>query len=215
MKNLVLQIIAFFISQLAFCQVPDSSAIKKDSTVYTTPVVAPVSTATTVSAEKNKTDGNKRSFKEKFGLGLGSSFWITPNQTYVELAPSIAYFFPKVLTTGVGYRYIYRHDRVLNNDLNAYGPNVFVRANVTKRIYLWTEYEILKTQYFNESYVGDESKSYDSGLQSWFGGIGYMRSLGKRGRGGLSVQVLYNFLHERNVHSPYYSPVIYRVGYFF
>lgn len=54
-----------------------------------------------------------------------------------------------------------------------------------------------------------------TGVQSFFGGLGYVRTLGKKGRGGISFQLLYNFLYDREVNSPYWSPVTYRVGYFF
>jgi hypothetical protein len=52
-------------------------------------------------------------------------------------------------------------------------------------------------------------------IQSLFAGLGYMRSFGKRSRGGISFQLLYNFLYEREDNSPYIAPITYRVGYFF
>jgi hypothetical protein len=155
-----------------------------------------------------------RPFKERIDFGLGSSFWITPSQTYVELAPVLAYRFPKALITGMGYRYIYRHERVIGQDLNAYGPDFFARLNLTKRIYFWTEYEILHTEYLLQV-AGERYDTRSESSDSYFAGLGYIRSLGKKGRGGISIQVLYNFLYERDEYSPYYSPVTYRLGYFF
>ena len=148
-------------------------------------------------------------------FGFGSSFWINTRVLYAEVAPSLAYRFPKRLVTGVGYRYIYQHERLLNNDLHAYGPNVFARLDLLRRVYLWTEYEHLNSQYFDRQYGSDNYTRQDQGIDSWFAGLGYVRTVGKRGRGGISFQVLYNFLYDRYDNNPYYSPVTYRVGYFF
>ena len=152
--------------------------------------------------------------KEKIAFGFGSSFWITPNETYVEVAPVIAYRFPKRLITGVGYRYIYRRQRVFGEDLNSWGPNVFARLGLLKRVYLWTEFEYLNTQYLNEV-VPQEYNRQSTHSDSWFAGLGYVRSVGRKGRGGISVQVLYNMLYNNDDYSPYYSQVTYRVGYYF
>ncbi len=204
MKKPLLIILAMLNIQLAVAQVAtDSLKTTADTTVKAT-VVAP-----------EKTRKDTRPFSERVSLGFGSSFWITPNQTYIEVAPILAYRFPKTLITGLGYRYIYRHERVINNDLHSYGPNVFARVNLTRRIYLWTEYEYLNTQYYDNSYVSNEVSRKTDNIDSWFAGLGYVRSLGRKGRGGVSVQVLYNFLYDKNDNNPYYSAFTYRVGYFF
>jgi hypothetical protein len=157
---------------------------------------------------------DSRPFKEKIALGFGSSFWITPHETYIELAPVVAYRFPKRLITGVGYRYIYRHERVIGEDLNSWGPNLFARLALLKRVYFWTEYEYLNTQYLKEV-IPDEYNRQKTHSDAWFAGLGYVRSVGRKGRGGISIQVLYNMLYNRDDYSPYYSPVTYRVGYYF
>jgi hypothetical protein len=157
---------------------------------------------------------DNRPLKEKLAFGFGSSFWITPHETYLELSPVVAYRFPKRLITGIGYRYIYRHERVMGQDLNAWGPDIFARLNLLKRVYFWTEYELLHNQYFTDV-AGQEINRESTNTDSWFAGLGYIRRIGKRGRGGLSVQLLYNMLYNRDDYSPYYSPVTYRVGYYF
>jgi hypothetical protein len=197
-----------FTSQ-AFSQTPDSLQSGKDS-LQTTPAQAP---STTTAAPRQNIP--KRTFREKFDVGIGTGFWINTRETFVEVAPIVAYRFPKALITGIGYRYIYRHDRIFDRDLNAYGPNVFARLNVTKRLYLWTEYETLKTEYLTENPGGETAYKSDDEQDSWFAGFGYMRSFGRKGRGGISFQALYNVLYENDDTSPYYFPVTYRVGYFF
>lgn len=199
MKLLLALVCASFILPPAFCQTPaDSLKAPKDT-------VAPAPT---------KVRRDNRPLKERIDFGFGTSFWFTANQTYVEVAPVLAYRFPKALITGMGYRYIYRHSRLYGQDLNAYGPDFFARLNVTRRIYLWTEYEILQNEYFTQV-AGQELTTNHVTTDSWFGGVGYVRSIGKKGRGGISFQVLYNFLYDRDIYSPYYSAWTYRVGYFF
>lgn len=164
-------------------------------------------------AKQPKHRKDTRPIMQRLDFGLGTGFWITPSQTYVELAPSLAYRFPKIWVTGIGYRYIYRHQRIINNDLHSYGPNLFAQANLTRRIYLWTEYEILQSQFYDGNYVNNETSRKTTTIDSWFVGLGFRRSIGRRG--GVSIQFLYNILYEREQYSPYYSAFTYRVGYFF
>src|SRR4051812_28065180 len=103
MKQLFIIAAILFTFQTAFAQIPaDSSKTTKDS-VAATPAPA---------ASQPRTRRDTRPMKERIDFGFGSAFWITPNQTYAEIAPVIAYRFPKALITGMGYRYIYRHSRV-------------------------------------------------------------------------------------------------------
>ena len=200
MRKYLLFILALLCSQFLFGQVDTATnAMQQDSV------------KTAVKQPKQRRD--TRPLKQRLAFGLGTGFWITPSQTYLEIAPSLAYRFPKILTTGIGYRYIYRHQRIINNDLHSFGPNIFARANLTKRIYLWTEYEILNTQYYDEPYINNEKSRKTSSVDSWFVGLGFMRRVGRKG--GVSMQVLYNILYEREQNSPYYSAFTYRVGYFF
>lgn len=90
---------------------------------------------------------------------------------------------------------------------------MFARAQLTKRIYLWTEWEYLKNEYAVQV-TGNEIATQTDYVDSFFAGAGYIRRIGRKGRGGLSFQVLYNFFYSKEDNAPYYSPVIYRVGYF-
>jgi hypothetical protein len=155
-----------------------------------------------------------RPFIKRISLGGSTGFWMNTKQTHVEVSPLLAYHFPKILTTGLGYRYIYTRDRFYGKNLNSYGPDLFVRAQLTRRIYLWSEWENLRTEYAVEL-ANQEVTTKKENIDSFFSGAGYIRQLGRKGRGGISVQLLYNFLYNREDNSPYYSPVIYRVGYFF
>ena len=219
MKRLFFLIAAVAVCCAANAQAPSTPPAAGDTLKPAAPQTVPApqppaqSTPTEATAPRQRRD--TRPWNERIDFGFGSAFWITTRQTHVEIAPVLAYRFPKTLITGVGYRYIYRRERVVGADLNAYGPDFFARANLTRRIYLWTEYEILHNEYLEPNSTTDHIYKDDTNTESWFGGIGYIRSLGKRGRGGISFQVLYNFLYEDDDINPYYSPVIYRVGYFF
>ena len=194
------------LAQILYSQQADSSIASVDTINNTLPEEE--------SKPKAKVRKDTRPLKDRISLGFGSSFWITPNQTSIEISPVLAYRFPKRLITGVGYRYIYRHQRVVGKDLDTYGPNTFARFNLLKRVYFWTEYEILKNEYLVEV-AGQPITTETTTSQSWFVGLGYIRRVGKKGRGGVSVQLLYNVLYNRDDNSPYYSPVTYRVGFYF
>lgn len=155
-----------------------------------------------------------RPLSERIRFGGNTGVWFDTKQAHVDVSALMAYNFPKILTTGVGYRYIFTRNYLYGKNLNAYGPNVFARAGLTKRIYLWTEWEYLTTEYI-VSAAGNALYTDKTGVQSFFGGLGYIRQIGRKGRGGISIQVLYNFLYDRETNSPYWSPVTYRVGYFF
>jgi hypothetical protein len=167
----------------------------------------------TIPATAEVAHKDQRPLKEKISLGGSTAFWIQPSRTHVELSAFIAYRFPKTLTVGPGYRYVYTRNRVYGKDLNSYGPNIFARAQLTKRIYLWTEWEYLKTEYVTQV-AGNEIISQTDYVDSFYAGAGYIRKVGRKGRGGISFQLLYNFLYNREDNTPYYSPVIYRIGYF-
>lgn len=164
-------------------------------------------------AQVVKVKKDTRPFIKRLSLGGSTGFWINSKETFLEVSPLLAYHFPKVLTTGVGYRYIYHRNRIYGKDLHTVGPNIFARANLTKRIYFWTEWEYLKSEYV--VVANQEATVETDHVDSFFAGLGYIRSFGKRGRGGLSFQLLYNFLYNREDNSPYIAPVTYRVGYFF
>jgi hypothetical protein len=206
MRKTIIFMILLLVSRSLFCQQDKKQEVTKDSTIKT------IQKNETIDQAKVRRDN--RPWQERIAIGFGSSFWIKPSQTYIEISPVLAYRFPKTLISGVGYRYIYRHERLVGRDLNAYGPNIFARASLLKRFYFWTEYEILTNEYLTQV-AGQELTRNKTYTDSWFAGLGYVRSIGRKGRGGISIQVLYNFLYKRDDINPYYSPVTYRVGYYF
>lgn len=155
-----------------------------------------------------------RPVNERIGFGGSTGFWLQPKKTHVEFSGLVAYHFPKTLSLGAGYRYIYTRNRVYGKNLNSYGPNLFTRTQLTRRIYLWTEWEYLKAEYAVQL-ANEEISTETDHVDSFYIGAGYIRQLGRKQHGGISFQILYNFLYNREDNSPYYSPVIYQLGYFF
>jgi hypothetical protein len=220
MKKTILILVATLLSfQLVYCQV--DTIIKADTVTKPAPVAAdtvitpaPVAADTVTAPVEEKSRRDQRPLKERIAFGFGTSFWINSTETTLELAPVVAYRFPKRLIAGVGYKYIYRHNKDFDVNLNAYGPNVFARVDLLKSIYFWTEYETLKSEYITDI-SGGEFDTDKTSTDAWFVGLGWLRSVGRKGRGGLSVQVLYNVLYNSEDFSPYYGPVTYRVGFYF
>lgn len=173
-----------------------------------------VGQADSVIAVQQKIKRDQRPWNQRISVGGSTAFWIQPKKTHLELAGLLAYHFPKTLTTGAGYRYIYTRNRFYGKNLNSYGPNLFARVNLSRRIYLWTEWEYLNSEYGIELGNNQITTQKDY-IDSFYAGAGYIRQIGRRKHGGISFQVLYNFLYNREDNSPYYSPVIYRIGYFF
>ena len=215
MKKFMIFVIAGLFSLSVNAQAPDSVKTGADTSKAT----APADTAK--AAEEPKKD--TRTLKDKIDFGFGGSFWINSRESYIELCPSIAYRFPKRLVTGVGYRYIYRHIKEYNNqdisnDLHTYGPTVFAKLDLFRRLYFWTEYEFLNTQYFvpSDNPFSNTLDRETQDIDSWFVGLGISKGVGKSGRGGISVQVLYNVLYDDDLaYNPYYSAWTYRIGFFF
>ncbi|MEJ1240237.1 hypothetical protein WBG78_19000 [Chryseolinea sp. T2] len=200
MKNIVVTCAALLIVHLTHAQITPAAAdsanvIRPDTIVRSQPK-------------------DQRPVVKRISLGGSTGFWIQPSRTHLEITALLAYRFPKILTLGPGYRYIYTRNRIYGKNLNSYGPNFFARAQLTRRIYLWSEWEHLRTEYAVQL-ANSSVETQSDELNSFFLGAGYVRQLGRKGRGGISIQVLYNFLYNREENSPYYSPVIYRIGYFF
>lgn len=230
MKKTVLGIILLLGIQVLQGQEADTVVVRTDSTVVTTitttrTIISPAITPDTIEKSGNttvkqeeehapKVRKDTRPIHQRISFGLGGSFWANSREIYIEAHPSVAYRFPKMFITGVGYRYIWRNQFNSDPTLRTYGPTLFGRMNLIKGLYGWTEYEILKSEYLIEI-PGQSAGKNATTIDSWFVGLGYVKSVGRKGRGGVSVQLLYNALYYGDSKSPYYSPWVYRVGYYF
>ena len=232
MKRIQLLTILLLLYQFSQGQASDTVVVRTDSTVVTTITTTTTTTTTSPYVTEEALDDSKKSsaqqkaerapkqrkdtrpITQRISFGLGGSFWANTRETYIEVYPSVAYRFPKMFITGIGYRYSWRNQFNSDPNLRTYGPTIFGRANFFKGLYGWSEYEILKSEYLVEI-PGQPTDKNSTTVDSWFVGLGYVKSVGRRGRGGLSVQVLYNVLYHNDSQSPYYSPWVYRIGYYF
>jgi hypothetical protein len=155
---------------------------------------------------------DQRPWSQRIGFAFNTSFWANTSQVFAEINPLIYYRFPKILSIGTGPTYIFNYDRNSDKTLNGWGGKIVVRAQLLKFFYLWTEYQGIDNQFLVKNDLPDTGyhKEWEY-VDSWFLGAGV--SIRTGGRSGFSMSVLYDVLHSSS--SPYYSPVIYRVGFGF
>ena len=104
--------------------------------------------AATVQASPSKLQTkDTRPIIKRLSIDLSTSFWINPSNLYFEFSPVVLYHFPKTYAIGAGPTYIYRRDLVRDVNLNGWGGKVFGKANITRWLYAWTEYQGISNQY--------------------------------------------------------------------
>lgn len=156
---------------------------------------------------------DQRPLIKRLSLDMNTSFWINPTNIYFEFSPSIIYNFPKTYAIGAGPAYIYNKEISHNTGLNGWGGKVYGRANFTRWLYGYTEYQGINNQYisFIDDVTGKVTKNTDF-VSSFFVSLGINIRIGRRH--GISLQALYDVLYDKDT-SPYYAPVIYRIGFGF
>ena len=156
---------------------------------------------------------DQRPLFKRLSLDMNTSFWINPTNIYFEFSPSIIYNFPKTYAIGAGPAYIYNKVISNNTGLNGWGGKVFGRANFTRWLYGYTEYQGINNQYISliDDVTGNITKDTDY-ISSFFVSLGINIRVGRRH--GISLQALYDVLYNKET-SPYYAPVIYRLGFGF
>ncbi len=145
---------------------------------------------------------------DRIDIDLNTSFWINPNQVSGEISLLVSYRFPKILSIGTGPTYIFNYQRAADKNLNGLGGKVFVKAQLLKFLYLWTEYQGIDNQYISDWNPVTLGSEY---VDSWFIGAGINIRLGRRS--GINMSVLYDLLHGSD--SPYSSATTYRLGFSF
>jgi hypothetical protein len=150
---------------------------------------------------------------KRLSLDMTTSFWINPSNIYFEFSPSIIYNFPKTYAVGAGPVYIYNKEISHNTGLNGWGGRVYGRANFTRWLYGYTEYQGIQNQYISliDDITGKVTRDTEF-VSSFFVSLGINIRIGRRH--GISLQALYDVLYD-NETSPYYAPVIYRLGFGF
>ncbi|WP_194776511.1 hypothetical protein [Pararhodonellum marinum] len=130
--------------------------------------------------------------------------------TFIDISPLAGLMVTPRFSTGLGVTYQYLNFRFFNQSNNIYGGRVFTRYNVFNNIFLHGEYESLNTVFTRVDPATNETAFVREWVPGLFLGGGYFVPFGRRG--GANVTLLYNILHD-NVRSPYFEPLIIRVGF--
>ncbi len=190
----------------------DTSAVretpKQDDTLKKMAVGEPSPSQKQAEGKRQRRD--QRPWSQRIDFAFNTSFWANTTQVFAEINPLISYRFPKILSIGAGPTYVFNYDRNSDKTLNGWGGKVFARAQLLKFFYLWTEYQGIDNQYLVKNDPPDTGVHKEwAYVDSWFMGAGISIRAGRKA--GFSISVLYDVLHDSS--SPYYSPVIYRVGF--
>jgi hypothetical protein len=150
-----------------------------------------------------------RPFFKRLSFEMSTSFWVNSSYTYFEFNPMLSYHFPKTYSVGGGPTYIYRRDHIRNEDLNGWGGRLYGRANFTKWLYGYTEYQGISSQYISAINPVVKDHHY---VSSWFLSLGIDIRIGRRH--SLNFQALYDLIFDADT-SPSYGQWTYRVSYGF
>jgi len=149
-------------------------------------------------------------FKERivtgggFGLGFGST------QDFISVSPMIGYKITQKFLAGTGVTYRYTKYKFFTPaiKLTDYGISPFLRYTIFSNVFLQTEFEYLNYEFPT---VGTETTR--KAFTGFLAGGGFFQPIGNKA--ALYVLALYNFSYtdpKPGEYSPYYSPLIFRVG---
>jgi len=164
--------------------------------------------------QENDNSLSHLSFAERsyFGGNLALSFG---RSTYIDVSPLWGYMVDRNLSVGAGATYIYLsrvyYDFVSNRtiDVNSslYGGRGFLRYRVFDQYYFHSEFESINNDVPRLDGSGEFTRDWVPGF---FIGAGFFQPAFSRG--GVSLFVLYNIIHD-DIRSPYGSPWVIRAGF--
>jgi hypothetical protein len=187
---------------------PVAPAVQQVQQPQHTPVTQPPQQVAEQQTKIKKPRRDTRPLSQRIDFDINTSFWANTSQVFSEFSVLVSYRFPKILSVGAGPVYILNYDRQADKNLNGWGGKVFARAQLLRFFYLWTEYQGISNQFIAEYNPIVKKTEY---VDSWFAGAGLTIRISRRS--GFTFSVLYDILHGSS--SPYYSPVVYRVGFGF
>ena len=158
--------------------------------------------------KKNKSSADDGQSKFIIGGGIGLQFG---TQTFIELSPKLGYrIIPKVIVGGgILYRYYHYEDPLthLIYQGSDYGGSVFTSYELIRNLFGWAELELINFDYYD--YKANMNSRIT--VASPFVGVGYRQQMGEKGF--FQLAFLYNLNYTSN--SPYGSPLVTRIGFFF
>ena len=177
--------------------------------VFLTALTQPGSSTIDRSKETSKKGFNKENLRYGGNLGLNIS-----NVTYIEITPTVAYFFHKRCQAGLGLNYIY-YSYAYNGGFdrystNIYGANIFERYYLVDNVFQHAELEFLNYDVptFDPSTGSIELNRKT--VSALYLGLGYQS--GQNGRGSY-ISFLYDIFYD--VHSRNPNPYVFRIGFNF
>ncbi|OFY92702.1 MAG: hypothetical protein A3K10_11595 [Bacteroidetes bacterium RIFCSPLOWO2_12_FULL_31_6] len=157
MTKYFLLIITLVISTLGFSQEEDPYVFGDKTTNNT--------------ATKPAKDGGFDWERVTVGGGLGMTFG---SITYIEISPSIGYYFTDNILAGIGGNYTYYSEKAANFNTSIYGGRVFgeyIFSNIP--ILLHTELELINIESYDNTRINIVNPYIGGGLKQSFGGHSY------------------------------------------
>jgi len=168
----------------------------------------------TVEQQEEQVNDNSLSYlsfaeRSYFGGNLALSFG---TNTYIDVSPLWGYMINRNLSMGVGGTYIYTSREFIDFtgqrfrvNSSLYGARTFLRYRLFDDIYFHGEYESI-----NNELIALDGQTTRDWVNGFFVGGGLFQPV--FGRGGASLFILYNLLHD-DFRSPYGSPWVIRAGF--
>lgn len=148
-----------------------------------------------------------------FGGGAGMSFGTI---TQIQLNPRVGYGITERLMAGVGLNYFYskiNYDKIYGSggtySSSIYGTTVFSSFRLLENLAILAEYEALNWEYYDFD-IFDYRRDW---IHSVFVGASYRQYIGKKGF--MELSMLYNLNYANQKISPYPSPWVPRVSFYF
>jgi hypothetical protein len=214
----LLLLVLIFTHHNAFSQYVDKNKRQTKDSIQNTPkTTTPQSNTKIQPTETNKTqikpkksnDLAQQSFWQRLTIG-GNFAYQGGSQTAIDISPMVGYRFSEKFIGGIGGTYFFYQYKGngFNIQSSLYGGRVFAQYLVIPQAFLYTEQEMMTTQYYDQVDQTIKQKLLFNPLV----GAGYRQSIGDRS--GVNLMVLYNLNFQPN-YSIYSSPWVVRVGFLF
>lgn len=157
-------------------------------------------------------EADSLTFKDRVYFGGNLSLNIFGQNKFIDISPMMGYMLDEKWSVGGGltYQYVSRQFTAIPSgdrftiSSSVYGGRAFARRNINESYFLYSEFETLSAEFGVGN--GQSTREWVPGM---FIGAGTFQPF--FGRGGISLMVLYNLLHD-NLRSPYSSAVVFRGG---
>ncbi len=137
--------------------------------------------------EDDEPDVRDLTFKERVYVGGSLGLQISNFATFVDVSPMVGYRLTNRLSSGIGLKYQYYHEKLIGYGTHVYGGSVFAKALIIPQAFIYGEFETLNLEapYFREN-SGDRFWE-----QNYFAGLGFRQQIGPKAF--FNIMLLYNF----------------------